>query len=100
MKECKSCGKEIDDKYEYCIQCIQKVKETNTSQDMIKVLEHLNWNAGATQKWIKLMLLNNLENLKNGQGMTPTQQKIHKLLLKDVEKDFKNIEDISKELNE
>ena len=43
MKKC-DCGKLIDDKYEMCLDCLKKIKESNASQDIIKELGKINNN--------------------------------------------------------
>ena len=102
MKLCPQCNKNmIDDKYSMCMSCLKETKESNKSVDFSeikKILEQQNWNLGAIQKWIKLYLLNQLEMMKHQQGLTKLQQQIHISLLNNVGKDFKNIEDISKEI--
>ena len=94
-KKCKSCDNLIDERYEYCISCINKIKQGNQNEDIIKVITQINWNLGATQKWIKLFLLNQLEDAGN---KTITQKNIHSLLLKDVDKDFKQLKQIKEDV--
>jgi len=43
MKKC-NCGKEIDEKYEMCVDCLKKVKQANASQEIIRELGKLNNN--------------------------------------------------------
>lgn len=93
-KKCKSCDNLIDKRYEYCIPCINKIKQGNQNEDLIKVVIQINWNLGAMQKWIKLFLLNQLEETTN---KTTTQKNIHSLLLKDVDKDFKQLKQIKED---
>jgi len=45
----------------------------------------------------KLALLSELESQKNSGGRTPLQERIHKMLLKDLDKNFKAMEKIKKE---
>ena len=98
MKICPICKKaNIDEKYSMCISCLNKTKENNQQDELIKVITMCNWNFGATQKWQKLALLNDLENQTN---LTDIQKKIMDLLLKDLEKDILIIEDIKKEKNQ
>ena len=102
MKLCPQCKKtQIDDKYSMCLSCLKETGKSNQSVDLSeikKILEQQNWNYGAIQKWIKVSLLNQLETLKHHQGLTKIQQQIHISLLESLEKDFKNIKDISGEL--
>lgn len=93
-KKCKSCDNLIDERYEYCIPCINKIKQGNQNEGLLKVITQINWNLGAMQKWVKLFLLNHLEETTN---KTTIQKNIHSLLLKDVEKDFKQLKQIKEE---
>jgi len=43
MKKC-NCGKEIDEKYEMCLDCLNKIKQANASQEIIRELGKLNNN--------------------------------------------------------
>ncbi|MEK0351001.1 MAG: hypothetical protein QQN60_07235, partial [Nitrosopumilus sp.] len=98
MKKCKVCGIEVAEQYDYCLKCINKVKETNLMHDVLKKLEHLNWNAGASQKWLKWSLLSQLSTAKSsGGGLTPTQQKMMDFLENEFKKDMNAVKKIKEE---
>lgn len=101
MGKCEGCGKEINDKYKMCLECLNKAKQLNNidSKAIYELLEKANWNWGISAKLGKLTLLNSLENLKNEKGLTEIQKRIHKWLLDDFEKDFKAVEGITKDQN-
>jgi len=96
MGKCNNCGKEIDDKYKYCLDCMNKYKEDKpeSNDELVDIITKVNWNLGSIQKWMKLSLLNELEKQKNP---TETQKNLHALLKKDIEKDLKVIKEISDE---
>jgi len=103
MKPCPGgCGSNIGDGVELCSQCAYKKKNPtpntsnkNTPQDISDILKHINWNLGASQKWMKLDLLNKLECQTT--TLTEIQEKIHNSLLNDLDKDIKVIKDIKKD---
>lgn len=98
-KKCPICNSvDIADNYGMCVSCNIKAKQSNQKDYLKDISENLkmcNWNFGAMQKWMKLSLLNDLE--KNKLNLTRTQERIYNLLIKDLDKDFKAIEDIKKE---
>jgi len=96
MKKCKLCGTDIDDKYEYCIQCINKVKETNTMQEVVKVLSQCNWNLGTMTKQQRLYYLF-LISEKYGDNRENIRKKIFEYFSKDLDKDLKQLKQIKEE---
>jgi len=80
MKNCEKCGKEIDDKYKYCMNCFEKYKGDNpkgSDEDRItkaleiiaKHIEHLNWNVGKLVSILgnDLETFNKIKDAENGQ---------------------------------
>lgn len=64
--KCETCGKEIDSKYKYCLDCMKKYKEeqgestSRDNEDVVKALEkidqtlqHINWNFGVAVATIR-----------------------------------------------
>lgn len=78
-------------------------KQQNSNVDtseILKIQQMQNWNMGSIALTLKLGLLNQLETTKHKQGLTTTQQRIHVLLLNKVNKDLKNIKEISSSLEQ
>ena len=105
-ENCEVCGVKLENtNYKYCLKCINKVKEQNVMQDVLKkisgvedALKHLNWNAGSISKFMKLSILNDIESSSSTEkGITKIQQSIKELLLKDLEKDLKQLNQIKEE---
>ena len=73
------------------------VKETDSQQQIVDLIEKCNWNFGALQKFVKWSLLNDLEKTKQNGKLTEIQKKMLDFLLEKFEKDEKNIRDIETE---
>ena len=93
MKQCK-CGASIKDEYDLCWKCMNEEK-ANKGDALVEMVEKCNWNFGTGVKIQKFRLLSELEGNKN---KTDIQKKIHQLLLKDLEKDLKAVENIKRDM--
>lgn len=97
-------GKEVDltienDKIIF-IKILGNGQEQSKNVDTNKLLEtlnHINWNMGSISKYIKLILLNQLETVKHQQGLTKIQQAILNELENGLEKDLKQLKQIKDE---
>ncbi|MAG61816.1 hypothetical protein CMI43_03305 [Candidatus Pacearchaeota archaeon] len=93
MKDCEGCGKQIDDKYKLCLECLNKTKISNNSGDLKDILEKINWNLGSITKQQKLYFLYKISN------DTTIKEKILLFFSKDLNKDFKILNDIGGKKN-
>ena len=81
MGNCKLCNKIIDDKYQLCVECNIKAKQSNQSDDLIKILTKINWNLGKTalnMEIIANLLLNDyskIDKLKETIGKIKDDEK-------------------------
>jgi len=71
--------------------------ESKSNDSLTEAITKLGWNLGVSAMTSKLALLSELESQKNSGGRTPLQERIHKMLLKDLDKNFKAMEKIKKE---
>jgi len=55
MGICKGCGTTIGDQYQVCVACNIKAKQANQSDDLIKILERMNWNLGVIARSLELI---------------------------------------------
>lgn len=72
VKKCKNseCKNTIAEQYEYCISCVNKYKEgskeSSINQELLKTLQHINWNLGNIAKAaMKMAKTEPLEKLKD-----------------------------------
>ena len=105
MKQCKNyekCKNTIADQYIYCKDCVDNynegkkelVKETDSPQQIVDLIEKCNWNLGSIALTLKLQLLSQLENKET---LTEIQEKIHSSLLDKSGKDLKALKQIKEE---
>lgn len=94
MKKCSGCEDLIDEKYSQCIKCLNKTRELNSSEEILKKLEWINWNLGSTALLTRLNLLFNVAKEMRDVEMI---EKIYKDLKKTYEKDISNIKKIKEE---
>jgi len=82
MGLCKLCQKQIDDKYQLCVECNIKAKQSNTQDDLVKILNKMNWNIGRICLCLEMICLD--ENKLN--KTRETIQKIKEEIEKDENK--------------
>src|SRR3990167_4039142 len=99
-KKCKTCSNQIDDRYEYCISCVQKVKQGNQNEELLKVLTQINWNLGTKIKQDRLYYLFRMimeTNLLDNKKQIEIVTKIMDYFTQDLDKDFKQLKHIKEE---
>jgi|TARA_Y100000310_G_scaffold258198_1_gene266526 hypothetical protein len=96
MKKCKVCGTEVAEQYDYCLKCINKVKETNLMQDVLKKLEQINWNFGTLVKQQRLFYLFQICE-GYGNDRQDVRKRISEYFSESVEKDLKVLKQIKEE---
>ena len=103
-ENCEVCGVKLENtNYKYCLKCINKVKEQNLMQEVLKKLNgveasliHLNWNAGSIMKNQRLYYMFKMSE-SYGDARNIVRRKIYDYFLKELDKDLKQLKQIKDE---
>ena len=91
MKNCQNCGKQISDAYTLCIDCNAKIKQSQGSDELVKKLDHINWNLGALTKLFKFYVYHKFRN----EGVVgEVESAIFEELTRNIQKDLQQYKDI------
>lgn len=106
MKKCQNyetCNNMCGDNYKYCEPCYkewekEKPKKKEQLKPEVDLIQKINWNIGAATKYLRLYFLHQICSEMEGHEPFKIKEKIYKIFKQNIEKDFKHLDDIEKEL--